>query len=255
MADRPSSPGAPPPFAGKLFMPAYRPVTSGRWEVVIGGVGFAPGYWSGPSLVSGMAVLLRDGETWMSMSPLEIESEEIGIRAGRGHVLILGLGLGWAAAATAALPVVTRVTVVERDPEVIALHRSLDIFAQLEPEARAKLAIVAGDAYDYVPPTPVDLMIPDIWQPLVGGDRVAEVRRMQSNVGAGAVYFWGQELEIARHAAAAGRPLDDAGIDATVAAFGLPLVGPGTVDYSARVAAAAERWMRGRFLIPPAPSS
>src|SRR4051812_21920268 len=239
---------AAPPFAGSLFMPIYRPVAHGRWEVVIGGVGFAPGYWSGPTLVSGMAALLRDGETWMSISPLEIESEEIGIRAGRGHVLILGLGLGWAAAATAALPAVTRVTVVERDTEVIALHRTLDIFSQLEPEAREKLEIVEADAFAYVPSLPVDLMIADIWQPLVGGDRVAEVRLMQANVGARSVYFWGQELEIARHAAAAERACDDEGVAATAETFGLPLVGPGTPGYAARVTAAAEHWMRGRWL-------
>src|SRR3954452_11278879 len=135
---------APPPFAGELFFPVYRPATYGGWEVRVQPFGFAPGYWSGPSLVSGMPALLRDGETWMSISPLEIESEEIGIRAGQGHVLILGLGLGWAAAATASLPAVTRVTVVERDPEVIALHQALDIFSQLEPEARAKLEFVEG---------------------------------------------------------------------------------------------------------------
>ncbi|MEA3061781.1 MAG: hypothetical protein QOJ94_1562 [Sphingomonadales bacterium] len=235
-------------FEGALFMPAYRPAAHGRWEVVIGNFGFAPGYWSGPSLVTGLPALLRDGETWMSISPLEIESEEIGIRAARGHVLILGLGLGWAAAATACVPGVTRVTVVERDPEVIALHRALDIFSQLDPEARTKLEIVLGDAFDYRPSEPVDLMIPDIWQPLVGGDRVAEVRRMQASIGAKALYFWGQELEIARHAAAAGRPCDDEGVAETAAAFGLPLVGPGTPGYAAKVAAAAERWMRGRWL-------
>jgi hypothetical protein len=238
-------------FEGALFMPAYRPASHGRWKVVIGNFGFAPGYWSGPSLVSGMAALLRDGETWMSISPLEIESEEIGIRAARGHVVILGLGLGWAAAATACVPGVTRVTVVERDPEVIALHQALDIFSQLDLEARTKLEFVEGDAFDYRPEESVDLMIPDIWQPLVGGDRVAEVRRMQANVGARAVYFWGQELEIARHAAAAGRPCDDQGVAATAAGFGLPLVGPGTPGYAAKVAAAAERWMRGRWLPGP----
>src|SRR3954471_11544533 len=151
MADSLSSRDSRPPFTGELFIPVYRPATHGRWEVVIGDIGFAPGYWSGPTLVSGMAALLRDGETWMSISPLEIESEELGIRAGRGHVLILGLGLGWAAAASASLPAVTRVTVVERDPDVIALHRALDIFSQLEPEARAKLEIVEADAFAYFP--------------------------------------------------------------------------------------------------------
>jgi hypothetical protein len=251
MIDGPPSAAALPPFAGELFFPVYRPATHGRWEVRVQPIGFAPGYWSGPSLVSGMAALLRDGETWMSISPLEIESEEIGIRAGRGHVLILGLGLGWAAAATACLTAVTRVTIVERDPEVIALHQALDIFSQLGPEAKAKVEIVEGDAFAYRPAESVDLMIPDIWQPLVGGDRVSEVRLMQANIGARSVYFWGQELEIARHAAAAGRVCDEEGVAATVGGFGLPLVGPRTPGYAAKVAAAAERWMRGRWLGVP----
>lgn len=62
------------------------------------------------------------------------------------------------------------------------------------------------------------------------------------------VYFWGQEMEIARHAKTAGRPLDAIGIAATIAAFDLPLLGPATVGYAERVAIAAERLMRDRWL-------
>lgn len=209
--------------------------------------GSAPGYWSGPRMVENMPALIRDGETWMSVTPLEVESQEIGIRAASGHVLIFGLGLGWAAAATCCIPAAARVTVVERDPEVLALHAALRVFDQLPADAHAKLTVVAGDAFDFVPEEPVDLLMPDIWLPLVGGDRVEEVRRMQSKVRARRLYFWGQELEIARHARAAGRSLDTAGVEETVAAFGLPLVVPGG-DYPARIDAAARRWMRDRWL-------
>jgi predicted nucleic acid-binding protein len=76
---------------------------------------------------------------------------------------------------------------------------------------------------------------------------------MQENVGAAAIYFWGQEMEIARRAAAAGRALDDAGIAATMAETGLPLVGPELEGYSGRLARAARAWMRGRWLPGPAP--
>jgi len=65
---------------------------------------------------------------------------------------------------------------------------------------------------------------------------------------AGAVYFWGQELEIARHARLAGRAIDAAGIAATIADFALPLIGPEFADYSSRVAVVADRWMNGRWL-------
>ena len=87
-----------------------------------------------------------------------------------------------------------------------------------------------------------------IWLPLVGDGRLDEVRRMQANVGAKAVYFWGQEMEIARHAVAAGRPLDAQGIAATIADWGLPLAGTDGPAYPERLAAAAHRWMDGRWL-------
>lgn len=87
----------------------------------------------------------------------------------------------------------------------------------------------------------------DIWLPLVNDQRVQEVRRMQANVRARAIYFWGQEMEIARHAARASLPLDPDGIRSTVAEFGLPLLGPELPDYSERVNLVALRWMQGRW--------
>ena len=233
---------------GDLFIPRYRPMAQGDWELRIMAWGFAPGYWTDSAPVAGLPVLLRGRDTWMSLTLLEFESQSIGIRLARGHVLIFGLGLGWAAAATAAMPAVTAVTVVECDPDVLELHAALDPFAQLPPAARARLRVVEGDAFGHVPEEPVDLLMPDIWRPLVGDGRVDEVRRMQANVRADAIYFWGQELEIARHAVAAGRGLDDDGIAATVAGFGLPLIGLDTPGYADKVAAAARRWMRGRWL-------
>ena len=233
---------------GNLFIPRYRPMAQGDWELRIMEWGFAPGYWTDSAPVSGLPVLLRGRDTWMSLTQLEFESQGIGIRLARGHVLIFGLGLGWAAAATAAMPAVSAVTVVEYEPDVLELHAALDPFAQLPPAARAKLRVVEGNAFEFVPERPVDLLMPDIWRPLVSDGRVDEVRRMQANVGADAIYFWGQELEIARHAVAAGRGLDDDGIAATVAGFGLPLIGLDSPTYAEKVAAAARRWMRGRWL-------
>ena len=220
----------------------------GEWELRISGLGFAPGYWSEARPVAGMAALVRGHDAWMSLTPFEVESQEIGIRFAHGHVLIFELGMGWAAAACAALPAVRAVTVVERDPEVIALNASLDPFARLPDAARAKLRLIEADAFDYVSDRPVDLLMPDIWLPLVADDRFAEVRRMPASADAAAIYFWGQEMEIARHAVAAGRALDAAGIEATVAETGLPLIGPSSPGYAEKLAAAAHRWMRDRWL-------
>lgn len=236
------------PFETTWFLPRYQPVRSGDWEIRQGSNVLAQGYWGPTVLLTTFPLLLRGGETWMSITPLEVESQTIGLTLARGHVVIMGLGMGWAAAATALQPDVTRVTVIERDEDVLALHRELDLFAQLPAPARAKLHIVQADALEWQADAPVDLLMPDIWLPLVSDGRVEEVRRMQDNVRAEAIYFWGQELEIARHARAAGRELDDAGIAATIADFGLPLVGPGYPGHAGVVAAAAERWMRDRWL-------
>lgn len=245
----------PDRFTRPLFVPQYRLATSGDWELRQAEMVLAKGYWSPAALVSRVTALIRRGDTWMSITPMEIESQEIGVRLAEGHVIVFGMGMGWATAASAAMPEVRAVTVVERDPDVLALHRELNIFAQLPAEARAKLRIVQGDAYQWRPDSPVDVLMADIWLPLVSDGRVEEVRRMQDNVGARGVYFWGQEMEIARHAVAAGRALDDAGIRATIADFGLPLLGADFPDYPAKVATAAHQWMRDRWLpeTPPSP--
>ncbi|BCM82400.1 hypothetical protein mvi_08610 [Methylobacterium indicum] len=236
------------PFTFDLFVPVYRPLRSGAWHIHHGQNLLAQGYWSPARLVASVTALVRDDETWMSTTPIELESQEIGVRLSAGHVVVFGLGMGWSMVACALRPEVTAVTVVEIDPEVIALHRDLDLAAQLPPEARTKIRIVEGDALAWRPDRPVDLLMPDIWLPLVSDDRVADVRRMQANVQAASLYFWGQELEIARHAVAAGRALDAEGVRATIAAFGLPLIGPALPGYAEKVRQAAARHMRGRWL-------
>lgn len=237
--------GALPLFEYDLFIPRYRPLSSGAWKLLIAPMVLCPGYWSGTVLVTEMAGLIRDGVTWMSMTPMELESQETGIRLAHGHVLIYGLGMGWSALVSALREEVETVTVVERDPEILALHRELDVFSQIPPEARAKIRLLEGDALAHVPDGPVDLLMPDIWARIAGGpQRVEEVRRMQANVGAKSVYFWGQEMEIARHLRQKGHSLDATGIAGAIADFGLPLIGLELPSYPERLAAAADRYLR-----------
>ncbi|MFV3130427.1 hypothetical protein [Niveispirillum sp. KHB5.9] len=232
-----------------LFIPQYRLATAGNgWRLKAAALSTSVGYWTPARLVRDMIALIRNGDTWMSTAPMELESQEIGIRLAHGHVLIGGMGMGWCALNCALSPRVTRVTVVELDPDILELHRALDLAAQLPDEARAKLNIVQGDAYTYMPDRPVDLLMPDIWLPLMNDGRVEEVRGMQANARAREIYFWGQELEIARHAVAWGHGLDGAGIAATIARMDLPLIGPEMPDYPDKLRAAARQHMRGRWL-------
>lgn len=233
----------------EFFQPSYQPMTGERWEMRVGAMVICPGYWSPPRLVTDMAALVRredDGSlrTWMSMTPMEIESQELGCQFAVGDTVVMGLGMGWAAANAALRPEVTRVTVVEKDPEIRDIVSRLGVFAQLPPEAAAKIAVVAGDAYEYRPDRPADTLLADIWRPLFGAERDTEVRRMRDNCGASLVYFWGQEMVIADRARKAGKPVDAGMVAEIVAEMDLPLIGPDLPDYPDLIARAAARWLQ-----------
>ncbi|EWY38376.1 hypothetical protein N825_12800 [Skermanella stibiiresistens SB22] len=245
-------PGGAPLYAPDVFRPVYRPIQGERWRLDVAPLSLCPGYWSGVQVVTDMAVLTRiHGEgadaglrTWMSMTPMEIESQELGCRAATGHTVVMGLGMGWAAANAALQRQVTAVTVVEFDPEVIGLIAELGVFAQLPPEATAKITVVEGDAFAWTPEIPADTLLADIWIPLDGDGRVAQVQGMRANTGASKVYFWGQEMVIARRAQALGLPLDTATVARIVAEMDLPLIGPEVSDYPDKIERAADRWLR-----------
>lgn len=238
-----------PIYETDLFRPVYRPFAGDRWQLRIAEMVLCQGYWSPAQLVAGMAALMRmkDGQlsTWMSMTPMETESQELGCRHAAGHVVVMGLGMGWAAANAALHPAVTRVTVVEFDPEVIEVVQQSGVLQQLPPAAAARITIVNGDAYKFVPEVPADTLMADIWLPLFGAERDEEVRRMHANTGGSRVYFWGQEMVIAHRARQAGLPLNGATVARMVEEMRLPLIGPAErADYPELIERAAARWLR-----------
>lgn len=241
----------------EAFIPAYRAGASGRWRIHPGGaLVHDHGYHSGPCLLTMLPSLSRksasagdadDGpwETWMSITPLEVESQELGYRHAFGHTVVMGLGMGWIAANCALNPRVTRVTVVERDAEVIRLVEASGALDSLPDGARRKLAFVAGDAMEWRPDPgdAVDFLYADIWLQLAERRALADVRRMQDHVRARQVYYWGQE--IALHAAMVRLAGGAEGL-APVAAdiqraidevIGLPLLVPPDGDYAGLIQA------------------
>jgi ribosomal protein S18 acetylase RimI-like enzyme len=195
-----------PMFTTDMHMPVYREARIGQWRLTRTGFCLDNGYYTGLCGVSGMPVLLRigsgtgdnweDWETWMSLSPHEIESQELGCRYAHGHTVVMGLGMGWVAINMALNPAVTMVTIIERDPEVIELFRQSDALHGLADNVTAKIRIILADALEWQPETKVDFLYADIWRCLEEPQTVDDVRRMQTNVQAKSVYFWGQELAI-----------------------------------------------------------
>ncbi|WP_243419315.1 hypothetical protein [Comamonas sp. JNW] len=193
-----------PVFQTPWHMPQYELGEQCAWRLLRGGMGLDRGYYSGSCVYAGSTALLRQNaqggwDTWMSLSPFEIESQELACRHAHGHTVVMGLGMGWVTANIALNPSVERVTVVERDPEVIALFQRMQVLEGLQADVAAKIHIVQADALQWrpAPQQPVDFLYADIWLQLAEPQALAEVRQMQANVQATQLYFWGQEWVLA----------------------------------------------------------
>lgn len=237
-------------FITRLWLPRLSELRRGEWSLRLLPATAARGYWGRLYRIRAMTMLTgplgRNGAAWMSMVPMEIESQEIGIAAAHGHTVVMGLGLGWCAANAALNPAVERVTVVERDRDVMRLVEALGVFGQLPVAARAKIRLIEGDALRWRPDDRVDSLQADIWAKFVEPRKWQEVRRMSDNVGPASIYFWGQEQELWRLACRArGRVperLEQGELAALVATTGLPLVSDERSDYPKRIVEAARWW-------------
>ncbi len=243
-----------PIWTTDAFLPEYASGTVGQWRINPGGQLVNDwGYHSGPCLVQMLPSLLRktetnhegegaSWETWMSLTPLEVESQELGYRCARGRMAIMGLGMGWIAANAALNPEVSEITVVERDPDVIRLFLESGARDSIPEPARSKLSIVEADALKWYPDTgePIDFLYADIWLGIAEPGTLPQVRQMQQNVQAEQIYFWGQELII--HAALAnvqsseGPEVSAGSIEQVIDEdIKLPLVIPSDRDYAQMV--------------------
>lgn len=90
--------------------------------------------------------LAQDGRTWMSVTPHEINTMKKEIGEAHGKVLTFGLGLGYYAYECLRKDNVTSVTVIEKDPTLIAFfkERILPFFPHKE-----KLRLIEEDAFHY----------------------------------------------------------------------------------------------------------
>jgi hypothetical protein len=144
-------------------------------------------------------MLYNGGKLWMSDTPDEgrdhLEPIYEAKRRG-GHVLINGLGIGMVANAVLSFENVTKVTIIEMSPEVIAL-----VGPSLIKKYGSRCEIIEANSYEYKPPKGIrySMVWHDIWLNLCT-DNLKEMAKLHRKYGRRTDWqaSWSKEL-LLRH--------------------------------------------------------
>ena len=119
--------------------------------------------------------VLEDGNEWMTLTPVDLDTCDEAIEKAHGKVVTFGLGLGYYAYMCAEKPDVSSVTVVEISEDVIRLFKQHILPQFSHPE---KIRIVKCDAIEYardvMPGEDFDYAFVDIWRDASDGAPVYE---------------------------------------------------------------------------------
>ncbi|MBR2930844.1 MAG: hypothetical protein IKC32_06410 [Clostridia bacterium] len=144
--------------------------------------------------------VLEDGNEWMTLTPVDLDTCEEAIAAARGKVVTFGLGLGYYAYMCQRKPEVESITVVEKSPDIIRLFKE-HILPQFEhPE---KVRLVEADAFDYaegvMPSEGFDIAFVDTWRDASDGApmyrRMKALEHLSPNT---SFYYWIENFLISR---------------------------------------------------------
>lgn len=134
--------------------------------------------------------LLLDGQLWMSITPMEVQSQHVPIQRARGIAATAGLGMGHFALRAAGMDEVEEVHVFEQDPRVtacfLAVHR--------ERKEMSKLHFHEGDAREELLKCGMrfDTLYVDIYPTLGSDDVLEDIEKLQGL--ADEYSWWGREL-------------------------------------------------------------
>ena len=109
--------------------------------------------------------VLEDGNEWMTLTPVDLDTSDYAIERARGRVITFGLGLGYYAYMASEKNEVESVTIVEKSEKVIELFKK-HILPQFKN--RHKIRIVNADAFEYaekeMPNEDFDIAFVDTWR-------------------------------------------------------------------------------------------
>ena len=142
--------------------PAYRGVIAADIEFdgfrEIPPLGFFPEDFEFPAV-------LEDGNEWMTLTPVDLDTSDEAIERAHGKVVTFGLGLGYYTYMVSEKESVESITVVEKSEDVIALFNEYVLPQFSHPE---KVRIVNADAFEYaehiMPEEHFDVAFVDTWR-------------------------------------------------------------------------------------------
>ena len=109
--------------------------------------------------------VLEDGNEWMTLTPVDLDTSDEAIERAHGKVVTFGLGLGYYTYMVSEKENVESITVVEKSADVIALFREHILPQFSHPE---KVRVVEADAFEYaeqvMPAEHFDVAFVDTWR-------------------------------------------------------------------------------------------
>jgi spermidine synthase len=135
-------------------------------------------------------VLTIDGNVWMSLTPMEIQSAHVPLSLSEGRVGTSGLGLGYFTLLAAESESVESVTVFEINDQIIEYFTE----SFKDRECFDKIEIVKGDVRETMKGYTFDTFFADHYQNLLDEEIPEDIRLLTKNNKIECYRFWGQEL-------------------------------------------------------------
>ena len=178
--------------------PAYRGVISGDLALLddfreIPPLGFFTEDFEFPAV-------LENGNEWMTLTPVDLDTCEEAIAAAHGKVITFGLGLGYYAYMVSEKDEVESITVIEKSPKVIKLFKKY-ILPQFPH--KNKVRVIEADAFEYaesiMPTEKFDVAFVDTWRDASDGEPMYERMKPLEKLNGGTRFlYWIENFLISR---------------------------------------------------------
>ena len=144
--------------------------------------------------------VLEDGNEWMTLTPVDLDTCDDAISEAHGRVVTFGLGLGYFAYMASEKIEVESVTVVEKSPDVIRLFEKY-ILPQFKNAK--KIRIIESDAFEYaenvMPGEHFDFAFVDTWRDSSDGAPMYKKMRPLERLSADTKFsYWIENFLISR---------------------------------------------------------